>query len=96
MNPGDFISILTAFAGGLVVGLIYFWSLKYVVSHMLTSKHPALVMIGSYILRTVFMLLAFYLIMDGELIRLLACFVGFILVRIIIIRGSDPKKPMKI
>ncbi|MDO9084849.1 MAG: ATP synthase subunit I [Anaerolineaceae bacterium] len=96
MNPGNIISILTAFAGGLVVGLIYFWSLKYVVSHMLTSKHPALVMIGSYFLRTVFMLLAFYLIMDGELIRLLACFVGFILVRIIIIRGSDPKKPMKI
>jgi hypothetical protein len=55
-----------------------------------------LVMIGSYILRTVFMLMAFYLIMDGELIRLIACFVGFILVRIIFTRGSDPNKPMKI
>jgi F1F0 ATPase subunit 2 len=96
MNPGDIFSILTAFGGGLLVGLIYFWSLRYVVSHMLTSKHPALVMIGSYILRTVFMLMAFYLIMDGELIRLIACFVGFILVRIIFTRGSDPNKPMKI
>jgi F1F0 ATPase subunit 2 len=96
MNLGNIFSLLTAFAGGLVVGLIYFWSLKYVVSHMLTSKHPALVMAGSYLLRTVFMLLAFYIIMDGELIRLLACFVGFILVRIIIVRGSNPSKPEEI
>ncbi|HSM25600.1 MAG TPA: ATP synthase subunit I [Anaerolineaceae bacterium] len=93
MTFGDVSSILLALGGGFLVGFVYFWSLRFTIAHMVTTKHPALVMIGSYFLRTVFMLLAFYLIMDGELMRLIACLVGFILARIVLVKRTGPQKP---
>ena len=96
MTFGDVTSLFVALGGGFLVGFVYFWSLKYTISHMVTARHPALVMIGSYVLRTVFMLLAFYLIMDGELMRLIACLVGFILARILLVKRAGPQKPTQI
>lgn len=96
MNIGNIVSLIIAFGAGLLIGLAYFLSLKFTIGHMVTTKRPALVMIGSYLLRTVFVLLAFYLIMDGELMRLLACLVGFIIARIILLKRLGPQKPPKI
>ncbi|MBW6473235.1 MAG: ATP synthase subunit I [Anaerolineaceae bacterium] len=92
MNIGNLFNILLSFGGGMLVGLVYFFSLQYTIHHMVTAKHPALVMLGSYFLRTVFMLLAFYIIMDGELMRLLACFVGFLIARTLLIKRTKQQK----
>lgn len=92
MNIGSLFFLLLSLGGGMLVGLVYFFSLKYTINHMVTAKHPALVMLGSYFLRTVFMLLAFYIIMDGELMRLLACFIGFIIARTYLIKRTNPQK----
>lgn len=95
MNIGNIVSLLIAFSAGVLIGLVYFVTLKFTIEHMVTSKRPALVMLGSYLLRTVFVLLAFYLIMDGELMRLLASLVGFIITRIILVKRFGPHKPLK-
>lgn len=92
MNIGNLFYLLLSFGGGMLVGLAYFLSLKYTIHHMVTAKHPALVMLGSYFLRTVFMLLAFFIIMDGDLLRLLACFVGFIIARTFLIKRTKQQK----
>jgi len=43
-------------------------------------------MSASYLVRTLVVVAAFYFIMDGHLIRLLVCLVGFILARTILVR----------
>lgn len=96
MSMGNIISLVVAFGAGVLIGLVYFLSLKFTIDHMLTAKRPALVMLGSYILRTAFVLFAFYLIMDGELMRLLASLTGFILTRIFLVKRIGPQKPPKI
>lgn len=96
INFESLFSLLIGLVGGFLIGFVYFWSLKFTIDHMITAKRPALVMIGSYFLRTVFTLLAFYLIMDGELIRLVACLVGFILARIFLIKREGPQKPLEV
>lgn len=93
MNMNNILLLLVALAGGMVVSLVYFGGLKVTIDHIVTARNPALLMIGSYLLRTVFAILAFYIIMNGELIRLIACIIGFILGRFLLIRLLGPQKP---
>jgi F1F0 ATPase subunit 2 len=82
---------LSLLAGGLV-GLFYFGGLWLTLRWLTQVSAPALLIMGSFMLRTAVAVTAFYLI-AADWTRLLAAVAGFLLARVILVRrwGSEKK-----
>jgi F1F0 ATPase subunit 2 len=89
MQMNDLFFILLALLAGVILGWFFFYGLRYTVERLPKVKHPWLLMLSSYIIRTLIVVVAFYFVMQGDLIRLLACLVGFILARTILIKRVE-------
>jgi F1F0 ATPase subunit 2 len=81
-----------ALLGGMALGAFYFGGLWYTIRQIPTSTRPGILLIASMIVRVVVVLGAFILIMDGSWQRLLACVVGFILMRQLLIKRWGPPR----
>jgi F1F0 ATPase subunit 2 len=83
--------ILTACAlfAGILIGLLFFGGLWWTVQKVTSSRQPALLFAGSFLLRTLFTLAAFYRIGNGSWQRLLVCLIGFMIGRILVRRFSQ-------
>jgi F1F0 ATPase subunit 2 len=79
-----------AFAQGVGLGLCYFGGLWWTVRQLATARHPALWLIGSFVLRASVSLVGFYLVLGGGAARLMVCLVGFFVARTILVRGWLP------
>lgn len=82
----EIILLVLAFGAGALLGIVFFGGLWFTVLNGVRSKNPALWFLGSMLLRTAIVLLGFYFVADGQLSRLFACLIGFIIARIIIMR----------
>lgn len=82
----DIILTGLAFIAGLALGAIFFGGLWLTVKMATNSKIPALWFFGSLTIRIAITLTGFYYIGTGDLIRLLACFLGFVIARFLVIR----------
>ena len=82
--------LLPVLLGGIVLGLIFFAGLCWTVHRGIKSAHPALWFLSSFLLRTTVALFGIYLLTDGQWPRLLACMLGFIGARIIVIAITHP------
>jgi F1F0 ATPase subunit 2 len=71
-----------ALAGGVLLGATFFGGLWWTVRRGISSKQPALLFLGSVLLRTGMALAGFYLIARGDWERLLASLLGFIMARL--------------
>ncbi len=78
--------MVMAFAGGILLGVIFFAGLWFTVKKVTFSKTPALLILGSFILRMVITLIGFYFISMGDWKNLLGCLIGFIIARFVVIR----------
>jgi F1F0 ATPase subunit 2 len=76
---------LALVAGGLL-GTFFFGGLWWTVQRGVTSESPALWFLGSLLLRTGAILAAFYFVSQGHWSRLLACLVGFLIARVIVVK----------
>ncbi|MCW5600822.1 ATP synthase subunit I [Nitrosomonas sp.] len=76
--------LLMAGMAGLVLGTIFFGGLWWTVQKGISFKHPAIWFLGSWLLRTSIILVGFYVVSDGYWDRLLACLLGFIIMRFIV------------
>ena len=65
---------------------MFFGGLWWTVQKGVSSKQPALWFFGSLLLRMSIALAGFYFVSGGHWKRLLACLLGFIMARLIIIR----------
>jgi len=92
MEIRDGLGMGIALLGGVMVGLFYFGGLWLTVSRLPAAKYPALLALGSFLVRTVIALAGFYLLMAGSLYNLLACLVGFILARTLTLRFMNREK----
>jgi F1F0 ATPase subunit 2 len=81
-----------ALLGGMALGAFYFGGLWYTIRQIPTSTRPGMLLIASMVVRMAVILGAFILIMDGSWQRLLACVVGFILMRQIMIKRWGPPR----
>jgi F1F0 ATPase subunit 2 len=79
----------------MALGLFYFGGLWLTVRHLPSSRSPALLTLGSFLGRTAVTLTGFYLVMGGRWERLLACFVGFLLMRTILVARWRPEEPQE-
>ena len=84
------LALLLAFGAGLVLGLFYFGGLWWTVNRVATAGQPGLLMLASMLLRGGVVLAGFWLVMDGQLDRLIACVVGFFIMRTVLIRRLRP------
>jgi F1F0 ATPase subunit 2 len=95
MKMNELLTLLPAVLAGIALGLFFFGGLWYTIRHLATSHRPALLLLGSFVLRTGLTLLGFYLVMGGVVgawQRLLAAALGFFLARLLLTRhlGSTP------
>ena len=74
----EIVYMILAFIVGLLQGTIFFGGLWFTVKKLVTSKIPALLFLGSFILRVSITLIGFYYISSGSWQRLLICVAGFI------------------
>jgi len=77
--------LVLAGLAGVGLGALFFVGLWWTVRRGISSKRPARWFFGSLLLRMVIVLAGFYLIAGGRWERLLACLLGFILVRFIVV-----------
>ncbi len=86
----SWIWLAPAFAAGMVLGLFYFRGLWATVKRIHDAHRPAMLIIGSYLLRTAVVMAGFYLIMGGHWERLVSALIGFLIVRQIMVRRFGP------
>jgi len=78
---------------GVFIGAIFFGGLWWTVLKVVSSKHSALWMICSLLIRTSIPLFGFYFISNGNWERLIICLLGFIIARHIVMRLTRTVKP---
>lgn len=78
------------FVVGVVLGLFYFGGLWLTTSRLPTTRWPVLLTLGSFLGRTAVTILAFYFTMAGRWERLLACFVGFVIMQFLVLARTRP------
>lgn len=81
-----------AFAAGLALGVFYFTGLWQTVKKLPSSEHPLRLIAGSFALRMIIVLAAFYFIMGSQWERLAAALTGFIVMKIILTKKLGIKK----
>lgn len=86
----DWMSLLFSLVAGAGLGLLYFGGLWLTVQKLLSARHPALLAFGSFLVRTAVVMAGFYFVMDGRFDRLVACLVGFIVARQLLMRILTP------
>lgn len=75
------LDVLTAFMAGLALGAVYFWTLWIAVRHLPRVRQGGLWLLSSACLRIGLLLAAWYWVADSGWERLLACLLGFLIVR---------------
>jgi F1F0 ATPase subunit 2 len=84
------LTLLLAWVAGAALGVVFFGGLWWTVRKALTARQPALWFFGSLLLRMAVVLPGFYFVSDGQWERLLACLLGFVIARFILIRLAGP------
>lgn len=82
--------LIIAFLIGSLLGSFYLTALWVTVRRIPGSPHPVVLLIGSYVARMGVVLAGFYFVMGGDWRRLVSCMVGFVAIRLILLRGVRP------
>jgi F1F0 ATPase subunit 2 len=83
--------LVLAAGAGVLLGAVFFGGLWWTVRTGVSSQRAALWFLGSLVLRTGISLAGFYLVSGGQLDRLLACLLGFLVARFILTRLFGPR-----
>ena len=86
----EWLTLALAGMAGLLLGAIFFGGLWWTVRLGVASRRPALLFLGSLLLRTVVVVAGFYFVGDGHWQRMLACLFGFVIARLIVTRLAGP------
>jgi F1F0 ATPase subunit 2 len=84
----DLLGLFSALLVGLLLGGFFFIGLWWTVQKGLTAKRPAVLFLGSLLVRTGVTVLGFYAIAGDSYQRLLLCLLGFILARLMVTQWS--------
>ena len=76
------LSLLLSFVAGLLFGVVFYGGLWWTIRKGLSSPRPALLFLGSAVLRMSVVMAGFYFVSNGLWQRLLACLMGFIIARL--------------
>ncbi len=82
--------IFLAAVAGFILGGLYFGGLWLTIRHLPDSRHPALLMLGSFMLRSFFVAAGFYPMIQQDWHNALFMLIGFILARLLLTRYVKP------
>jgi F1F0 ATPase subunit 2 len=74
-----------ALCAGALLGAFFFGGLWWTIRNGVTSERPALWFLASLLLRTGLVLGGFYVVSQGLWSRLVACLLGFLIARVIVV-----------
>jgi F1F0 ATPase subunit 2 len=86
----EILNLILSLAAGIFLGGVFFGGLWWTVQKAVSASQPALWFLGSFLLRTGFVLGGVYLVFDSRFQQLIACFFGFILARFMMIFLTRP------
>jgi F1F0 ATPase subunit 2 len=86
--------VLAWLAGG-ALGAIFFGGLWWTVRNGVSSRRPALLFLGSMLLRMSITLAGFYFVSAGRWQRLMLCLLGFIMARHVVMWLTRPPRETK-
>jgi F1F0 ATPase subunit 2 len=93
MAMNEAIYLVLAVLAGTVLGAFFFGGLWWTVQRSMLGAHPALLIIGSFLLRTAVAVGGFYLALQSSWQSLLACMAGFLLARVLVTRIVAAQRP---
>jgi len=97
MMMNETLMLALALVAGLLLGAIFFGGLWWTVRKGVSARQPALWFLGSMLLRMGLVLAGFYFAGYGDWKRLVACLLGFVIGRIIVMRLTrarvEPRAP---
>jgi F1F0 ATPase subunit 2 len=77
-------ALTPALAGGILLGIVFFGGLWWTVQRIVSSTQPALLVLGSLLLRTAVVVVGFYFVSLRDWHRVVACLIGFVIARILV------------
>jgi F1F0 ATPase subunit 2 len=80
----DTLTLAWALGTGMVLGAVFFGGLWWTVREGVACRRPALLFLGSFLLRTGVALAGLYFVAGGHWRRLLAGLLGFVIARLIV------------
>lgn len=83
---------IVPFVVGMALGILNYAGLWFTAQRLSVIKRQTPLILVSFVIRTGITLFAFYLVMGGRWEKLVACTVGFFLVRHIFVRRLRPGK----
>ncbi len=82
----EMLALALAGLAGLALGTFFFGGLWWTVQKAISSQRPALLFLGSLLLRLGIALAGFYFVGHADWQRLLACLLGFVVARLVVLR----------
>lgn len=89
----DFLSICLALVMGTALGWFYFGGLWWTLKGIHQRSRPFVFLALSYLLRTGFCLVGFWLVLRQGILALIISLIAFVLVRFFMTRKIGPVKP---
>ena len=86
--------LLVALSAGGLLGAAFYGGLWWTVGRGVSSSRPATWFLTSMLVRTAIAVMGFYFVSRGDLRRLLACLVGFVVARVVATRFAGAPRAM--
>ncbi len=92
MNINDLLPLTLALGAGVVLGTFYFYGLWLTVRKLPSAKRPVVMSLSSFFGRLAVVLVGFYFVTAGRWERLVVCLVGFLAVRMVLVKTLGPQE----
>ncbi|MCB0585259.1 MAG: hypothetical protein KDD06_08040 [Phaeodactylibacter sp.] len=86
----ELLTLVLSLVAGAALGAVFFGGLWWTIRRGLVSRRPALLFVGSLLLRSAIVIAGFYFVAGGTWKTLLACLAGFVLIRVALVRLAPP------
>ena len=90
MTMSDARTLVIGWAAGIGLGALFFGGLWWTVQRAVSSAQPALWFAASLLLRTGVVLAGLYWVSGGHWERMVACLVGVVMARVVVMRVTRP------
>jgi F1F0 ATPase subunit 2 len=91
LNASDVLPLALAFVAGIVLGAFYFYGLWLTVRKLPSARRPVVMSLSSFFGRLAVVLVGFYFVTASQWERLVVCLVGFLVVRMVLVRVLGPQ-----
>lgn len=88
-----FLDLLFMLGVGAGLGMFYFYGLWLTIEWISRSKISVLMVLASFAIRIVLVVAAILVLSQGRWERIVACLVGFMLIRLVVLARARPAGP---